>query len=103
MPCFFVMNGKKQEMDEDIFEEMLQELHQSTATIPQHCNTKPSRFNPNGTYNSKPLDPKYFNNYYHEKLSTPFKCPDCGKMLSSKSNYSKHRNRNICMKNRRQG
>jgi len=42
-----VMNGQKQEseVDEDIFDEMLQELHQSNPVIPQHSNTKAS----NGT------------------------------------------------------
>lgn len=100
MPCYFVMNGKKQEMDEDIFDDMLQELHQSNPVIPQHCNSKSSRWNCDGTYNSKPLDPNYFNNYYREKLAKPIKCPDCGKVLSSKSNLSKHRKRNICERNR---
>ena len=62
MLCYFVMNGKKQEMDEVfLIDEMLQEPHQTD-----------------------PLNPVI---------------PACGKMLSSKLNYSKHKNRLIRQKN----
>ena len=33
-----------------------------------------------------------------KKISTPFKCPDCGRTISSKSNLFKHRQTNICMR-----
>ena len=37
-----------------------------------------TRWKPDWTYDSKPLDPKCFSKYYQKKISTPFKCPDCG-------------------------
>ena len=105
MPCYFYMNGQKQNMDEEVFDEMLQALHQPKTletSIPTslETNVKPSRWNSDGTYNKKPLEPEYFTKYYKHKLSTPFKCPDCGRTLRSKSNLSHHRKTNICIKNR---
>ena len=34
---------------------------------------------PDGSYNKKPLDPNYFNNYYHSKGKEIIKCNRCGK------------------------
>ena len=31
MPCYLVIDGKKQEMDEDIFDQMVEALHQPTT------------------------------------------------------------------------
>lgn len=31
MPCYFVMNGKKQEMDEDVFDQMMSDLQELKA------------------------------------------------------------------------
>ena len=94
------MGGIKQEMDEDWFDQMLEALH-NPPQINEQPTTTPTRWQPNGTYNKKPLDPNYFNKYYHNKLATPFKCPDCGRTISSKSNLSKHRQTKICIQNRR--
>ena len=42
-------------MDEDVFDQMLEALHQSgTPETPAQTNT---RWQPDGTYNKKPLDP----------------------------------------------
>ena len=88
----------KQEMDEDLFDQMAEALHQSSN--PQNPPTS-TRWKPDGTYDKKPLDPNYFSKYYQKKLSTPFTCPDCGRTITSKSNLSKHRQTNRCMNSRR--
>ena len=66
------INGMKQEMDEDLFDEMAEALHQSsnlhnppTATSTRWDVVEPlpttlsSRRKPDGTYDKKPNDPKW--------------------------------------------
>ena len=89
MPCFMYIDGRKQEMDEDIFDQMVNALNPETVQEPPMATS--TRWNPDGTYDKKTLDPDYFNTYYQKQLSTPFQCPDCGRTISSKSNLSKHR------------
>ena len=61
-------------MDEDVFDQMLEALHQSnTPKTPTQTNT---RWQPDGTYNKKPLDTNYFSKYYQRELKTPLTCPD---------------------------
>ena len=113
MPCYMYINGMKQEMDEDLFDQMAETLHQSdnihnppTATSTRWkppeaiLSTSRSRYKPDGTYDKKPLDLNYFSRYYQKKLSTPFTCPDCGRTITSKSNLSKHRQTNRCINSR---
>ena len=99
MTCYMVINGIKQEMDEDEFDEMVEVLHQpiSYEQTPQR-----TRRRGDGTYDGKPLDPNYFQNCYRNNLPKPFKCPDCGRTISSKTNLSKHRQTKVCEKNRNQ-
>lgn len=99
MPCYMVIDGHKQEMDEDLFDQMAQALHQSSNSHNPPTVTS-RRWQPDGTYDKKPLDPDYFSKYYQKKLSTPFTCPDCGRTITSKSNLSKHRQTNICINSR---
>ena len=97
MPCYMVIE-KKQEMDEDVFDQMVEALHNPTNTYdPPIPTTTHSRWKPNGSYDNKPLDPDYFSKYYQKKLSKPFQCPDCGQTISSRSNLSKHRQTKRCM------
>jgi len=98
MPCYLLIDGKKQEIDEDIFDQMVEALHQPATQEPSIQTS--NRWKRDGTYDSKPLDPEYFSKYYQKTLTTPFKCPDCGRTISSKSNLSKHRQTNIFMRNR---
>ena len=98
MPCYLVIDGKKQEMDEDIFDQMVEALNPETVQEPPIQAS--TRWKPDGTYDRKPLDPEYFSKCYQKKLSTPFKCADCGRTISSKSNVSKHRQTNICINSR---
>ena len=104
------IDGRKQKMDEDIFDQMVEALHQPDIQEPPIptstrwkqpeaiLTTSRSRYKPDGTYDKKPLDPDYFSKYYQKKLATPFQCPDCGRTISSKSNLSKHRQTNVCMR-----
>ena len=59
MPCYMVIDGKKQEMDEDVFDQLVEALHQSNDphNPPAHATT---RWKPDGSYDKKPLDPDYF-------------------------------------------
>ena len=98
MPCYFVMDGVKQEMDDDVFDDMMNELHSIKSLSRVNANT--SRWNDDGTYDKKPLDPQYFCKYYQKNLKEPFVCPDCGRTISSKSNLSKHRKTNVCKRHR---
>ena len=94
MPCYFVMDGVKQEMGDEFFDDMMNELEQVKALT--RANANPSRWNDDGTYDKKPLDPNYVCKYYQKNLKEPFVCPDCGRTISSKSNLSKHRKTNVC-------
>ena len=78
MPCYVVINGKKQETDEDIFDQMVEALHQSNNPRNPPTPAMLTRGKADGTYDKRPLDPKYFSKYYQKKLTTPFTCPDCG-------------------------
>ena len=97
MPCYMFINGMKQEMDEDLFDQMAEQIHQSDNIHNPPIPTTSTRWKPDGTYDRKPLDPDYFSKYYQKKLSTPFTCPDCGRTITSKSNLSKHRQTKRCM------
>ena len=44
----------------------------------------------------KPLDPNYFNKYYHEKLSVKEECPVCCELIS-KSKMKGHQRTNKCI------
>ena len=59
MPCYMVIDGKKQEMDEDVFDQMVEALHQSNNphNPPAQATT---RWKPDGSYDKKPIDPDYF-------------------------------------------
>ena len=56
------------------------------------------RYNEDGSYNSKPLDPDYFNKYYHTHKE-PTQCKFCCKIFTCKPGLSKHFKRsNVCMR-----
>ena len=57
MPCYVVIDGMKQAMDEDIFDKMVEALHQSNNP---HNSPIHTRWKPDGSYDKKPLDPDYF-------------------------------------------
>lgn len=86
-----------QEMDEDVFDQMVQALQQVELKTP--IPEKPNRYRPDGTGDNSPLDPDYFKKYCQQNLKKLFRCPDCGRTLTSKSNYAKHQKTKICMKN----
>jgi hypothetical protein len=92
------INGMKQEMDEDLFDQMAEALHQSSNPHNDPPTATSTRWKTDGTYDKRPLDPDYFSKYYQRKLSTPFTCLDCGRTITSKSNLSKHRQTNRCRK-----
>ena len=58
MPCYLVIDGKKQAMDEDIFDKMVEALHPKPVQEPPI--QRSTKWKPDGTFDSKPLDPEYF-------------------------------------------
>jgi hypothetical protein len=62
MPFYLIIDGKKQERDEDIFDQMVESLNQPTVQEPPFPTS--TRRRPDGTYDSKPLDPECFSKYY---------------------------------------
>ena len=97
MSCFIVVDGIKTEMDEDLFDRLSSEMSEEQQEPITPIRT---RWNKDGSYNSKPLDPQYFKKYYETKLKQPYKCPVCHKVISSKSNLSKHQQTEKCKKAR---
>ena len=55
-----------------------------------------ARYLEDGVYDKKPLDPNYFNNYYHtHKVET--QCTHCCKVFVCKQGLTKHLKRsNLC-------
>lgn len=93
-----VIDGTMSEVSNDFFQDMVNELYEEPITQTSEeepKQTTSSRWNEDGTYNSKPLDKNYFKNYYQNKLACKIDCPDCGRKIS-KTNLSKHRQTAIC-------
>ena len=99
MTSVMFRDGFRQEIDEEVFNQMYEILHQ-TRVEEQRMPERLNRIRDDGTYDKGPDDPKYFSKYYQKNLSRPFKCPDCGRTISSKSNLSKHQKTNVCINNR---
>ena len=93
---YMVIDGHKTKIDNSTFDTMSQFVQDELQTSSEEPPTKQSRWKPNGTYDTKPLDPDYFKKYYLNNLKTPFTCPDCGTTISNKTNLSKHRNTKKC-------
>ena len=65
--------GKKQEMDEDMFDQMVEALHPPTVQEPPIQTS--TRWQPDGTYDKKPNDPKYFLKILSKEIINPFHLP----------------------------
>ena len=58
----------------------------------------PERYLPDGTYNTKPLSPSYFRDYY-QKTKSEVTCEHCKGVFCHKVNYAKHLKRsNRCQR-----
>jgi len=55
---------------------------------------------PGERQNTPKTQTKMFKQYYQKHLKQPFQCPDCHRLISSKSNLSKHRATRICRNSR---
>ena len=104
MPSYFVNNGIKQEIDDDLFDLMSsmlkgeQEQITSSEEEEEEKHTKGQwRRQANGYYNKKPNDEDYFKKYYKGKTKSSCICDVCGYNLSCKSNLSKHKKTKRCM------
>ena len=106
MPSYFVNNGIKQEMSNEKFDMIWNSIINSSSsecsfssdeTEEVEKTTKTSwRRQPNGYYNSKPIDENYFKKYYQDKTKQNCICEICGTQLSCKSNLAKHRKTKKC-------
>ena len=67
-----VTHGIKSPMDDDLFDRLASEVsdEQNEPVTPIH-----TRWNEDGTYNSKPLDPKYFRTYFQKTCEATFSMP----------------------------
>lgn len=101
MPSFMVIDDMTMEITDEMFSQISRELHNEPSK-PEKKNISfhSPRRKADGTYDKKPLNENYFKEYYHNNLKEPFQCPDCGRIISSKSNLSKHRNSNVCKRAR---
>ena len=108
MPSYFVKNGLKQPMDDDLFglmsslleREQARSLSSSSSTSSEEEPTTSWRVRDDRTYDNRPNDPDYFKTYYQRRVKQPVECKCCGMMISDKSNLSKHSNIKRCMGNR---
>lgn len=58
------------------------------------------RYNDDGTYNWKPLDPNYNRKYYEEHGKAKWTCPLCNRTVCSIYARARHQRSNLCKKNR---
>ena len=97
MPCYIVggdsYDRKLIEYPDELFDAMVEELHNPTPVIPRG-----SRWGTDGSYDNRPSDPDYFKKYYKKNLCSQYECPKCGRQLSSKSNLSKHQKTIRCQR-----
>lgn len=98
MTCVMFGDGFRQEIDEEVFNQMAELLHQTDKEEPAV---------PEGLKRLKMMelmtrDPttQLLFKYYQKNLKEPFKCPDCGRTISSKTSLSKHRQTKVCEKHR---
>jgi hypothetical protein len=85
MPCYLVIDGKKQEMDEDIFDQMVETLNPKKFQRPPIQTS--TRWKPDGTYDSKPLDPEFFPKYYQKNYQHPSSVPTADAPFRPKPMY----------------
>lgn len=67
MPCYVVIDGHAQEMDEDILDHMVEALHNPTNTYEPPIPTTHTRWKPDGNYEKKPSEPDYVPTYHQKK------------------------------------
>ena len=71
MPCYLVIDGKEREMDEDIFNQMVEALNPETVQEPPMQTS--TRWQPDGTNGKQPEDPTIFSKYILSKeIISPF-------------------------------
>ena len=106
MSSYFVNNGLKQEIDDDLFDLLWNSIDrpEQTDTETSTASSTPIKRNSewrkqeDGYYNSKPNDEEYFKTYYQCKTKQPCVCDVCGTNITCKSNLSKHKKTKKCQK-----
>ena len=109
MQSYFVKNGLKQPMDDDLFGLMSSLLEREQARSLSSCSSTSSEQEPTAswrvrddrTYDNRPNDPDYFKTYYQRRVKQPVECKYCGMMISDTSNLSKHGKTKSCMNGRK--
>ena len=107
MPSYFVDNGVKMTMTNDMFDMLWNSIGNdefiSSETSDTSSEEEPKTKNAewrkqdNGYYNRKPNDDNYFKTYYKEKTKHSCVCDICGSQLSCKSNLAKHKKSKKCL------
>lgn len=102
MPSYFVNNGLKQEIDDDLFDLLWNSIDRVEQTDSETSSTTTPKRNSewrkqdNGYYNTKTNDEEYFKKYYQNKTKHPCVCDVCGTHITCKSNLSKHKKTKKC-------
>ena len=60
----------------------------------------PWRHNADGTYNKRPIDEKYYYNYFKEHHHHPIQCELCDRVLKCCDGLKRHQKTTICQKYR---
>ena len=80
------MTPKPEIIEETSTEENTEEPH-----FVKQRKSAPWRRNADGTYNNKPSDPEYFENYYRSNVMCRVQCEYCLKLIQ-KTKLQKHHN-----------
>lgn len=84
---------------ECVSKDTITEIVEPTEPVRMKHRGRPTRYNDDGSVNTKPLDPDYFNKYYLEKLQgVNVLCSNCG-LLVPKSHVARHTKSARCKKN----
>ena len=76
-------------------------LENIVKTRHTRINRAPEIYNEDGTYNNKPKDPEYFNNYHKNNLELTM-CAYCKHSYTCKSGFNKHLVRSVKCKKLRE-
>ena len=105
MTGIFVNGSKKHQISSDEFDMLLELIQAEDAYVKQRLensggNTSSEEMPDNYKPDWKTEPKKYYQKYYKENLKQPYTCEDCGRIISSKSNLSKHKKSNVCKRRR---
>ena len=86
-------------MMECVSKDTIDEIVEPVGPVIMKHRGRPTRYNDDGTVNTKPVDPDYFNKYYIQKLQgVNLICSNCG-ILVPKCHIARHKKAARCRNN----